>query len=140
MPRTRAGPVVNSSTSRISESLPGMHQLAQAQRQRRFEAGDAEGRAVEFNVLARGMMRSVVGGDRVDAAVGEACDQRVAVVARGQRRIHFVMRVVADVFVGQREMVRRDFAGDAKVPSSSRTARIRASRARTCARCAAARR
>ena len=56
-------------------------------------------------------MRRVVGGDRVDASVREAGDQRVAILARGKRRIHLVARIVANVFVGQREVVRRHFAG-----------------------------
>ena len=59
-------------------------------------------------------MRGVVGGDGVHVAVGDADEQRGDVLAGSQRRIHFVIRVVADVFVAEREMVRRDFAGDAQ--------------------------
>ncbi len=91
-----------------------VHKFAQAERERRLESGDAERRAIEFHVFARGMMWRVVGGDCVDAAVGKALHQRIAVFARSERRIHFVVGVVADVLVGEREMMRRDFAGDAQ--------------------------
>ena len=52
-----------------------MHELAQAESERGFESGDAERRAVEFHIFARGMVRRVIGGDGVDAAIGEAGDQ-----------------------------------------------------------------
>ena len=89
-----------------------MQELAQAQCESRFETGDSKGSAVEFDVLARRVMRRVVGGDGVHAAVGQAFDERGAIFARSERRIHFVMRIVADVFVNEREMMRRNFAGD----------------------------
>ena len=79
MPRTRAGPVVNSSTRRASEILPGMHEFAQPERERRLEACDAEWRAVEFDVLACGVMRRVVRGYCVDASIGQAFGERVAI-------------------------------------------------------------
>ena len=89
-----------------------MHELDQSQRQSRFKAGDAERRAIEFHILAGGMMRSVIRGDGIYRAIGEAREQCIAIFARGQRRIHFVARVVDHVFVNEREMMRRDFASD----------------------------
>src|SRR5208282_6670169 len=47
----------------------GVDEFAQAESERGFEADDPEGRTVEFDVLACGMVRGVVGGDRVHAAV-----------------------------------------------------------------------
>src|SRR5580693_8781723 len=104
-------------------NLPGMNQFAEREGQRGFKADDAEGRAIEFNVLARGMMRRVVGSDGVHVAIGDAHNQRLAVVARSKRRIHFVIRVVANIVVAEREMVRCDFAGDAQ-PHSFRQAYV----------------
>ena len=49
-----------------------MHQRVEADRHRRLEADDAERRAVELDVLLVGVVRRVVGGDDVDAAVGDA--------------------------------------------------------------------
>ena len=62
-------------------NFPGVHEFAERERERGFKAGDAEGRAIEFHVFAGGMMRRVVGGDGVHAAVGDAGDQRVAIFA-----------------------------------------------------------
>ena len=90
----------------------GVVKLVDRQGERRFEADHAEGGAIEFDVLAGGLVRGVVGGDGVNRAIGEACEKSVAVGARGDRRIHLEAAVVADVFVGEREMVRSDFAGD----------------------------
>src|SRR5271170_6533904 len=92
-----------------------MDEFAQAERESRLESEDAEGRTVEFDVLARGMMRGVIGGDGVHAAVGEPGDQGVAIGARSKWWIHFVVRVVADVLVGEREVMRRDFASNAQL-------------------------
>src|SRR3984957_19455424 len=58
------------------------------------------------------MMRSMIGGDGVDGAVDQAGDQSVSIGARSERRIHFVMGVVANVFVGERKMVRGNLTGD----------------------------
>ena len=70
--RIRAGFTDSSSTSRDSDDDAGVHQPIEAQRHRRLEAGDAERRAVELDVLLVVVMRRVIGGDDVDAAVGEA--------------------------------------------------------------------
>ena len=68
---------------------------------RRLESGDAKGRAIEFDFLARRFVRRMVGGDGVHGAVGEPFDQRRAIFGGGQRRIHLEVRVVDHVFVAQ---------------------------------------
>ena len=105
--------MVKSSTRRVSEILPVWKSSLSVERERGFEADDAEGRAIEFHIFAGGMMRGVVGGDGVHGAIGESGNQRGAVCARSERRIHLVIGVVADVVIAEREMVRRNFAGDA---------------------------
>src|SRR6266567_8660337 len=44
--------------------------VCNGERQRGFEPGDTEGGALEFHLLFVGGVRSVVGGDGVDGAVG----------------------------------------------------------------------
>jgi hypothetical protein len=62
-----------------------------------------------------GGVRSVIGGDGVHRAVGERGQNGFAVGDRAQRRIHLVIAVVvAHVFIGQREMVRRNLERDAR--------------------------
>ena len=60
-------------------------------------------------------MRRVIGGDGVNRPVAQTFDDRVEVRLRAQRRRHFEISVVAalvNVSVSQREMMRRDLAGD----------------------------
>ena len=52
-----------------------------ADRERRLEADHAERREVELDVLLVDVMRRVIGGDRVDGAVGDPFDDRLAVLA-----------------------------------------------------------
>ena len=87
-----------------------MDEAIERQRHRRLEADDAERRPVELHRLLVGVMRRVVGGDGVDAAVGEPLQHRVAVGRGAQRRVHLEVRVVAQVLVGQDEVVRGDLA------------------------------
>ena len=55
----------------------------------------------------------MVGGDHRDRTVGDALDEGETVLFRTQRRIHLVIRAVSlDALVGQRQVVRRRFAGD----------------------------
>jgi len=89
-------------------------QLFECQRKSRFETKNPEGRAIELHIFYRRLVRRVVGGDGIHGAVGESCEQRFAVLPRCQRRIHLEPRIVAHVFVDQREMMRRDFACDAQ--------------------------
>ncbi len=90
-----------------------MHQL-EPEADRRFKTCHAKRCAVKFHVFERGLVRRVVGGDGVNGAVREAGDERVAVFSRSERRIHLVARVVLNVFVGERKMVRRHFASNAQ--------------------------
>ena len=81
--------------------------------QRGFEAGDAVGSPVELLLFfVRGVGR-VIGSDGVDGAVEEAFDHGGAIAFGAQGRIHLRIGVVeANAFLSQREMMRRDFAGD----------------------------
>ncbi len=58
-------------------------------------------------------MGSVVCGNAVHRAIGQAGQQRFTVFPRAKRRIHFVVGVVlADIFINQDEMMRRNLARD----------------------------
>src|SRR5271165_1312076 len=74
--------------------LARMNEFVQTQGKRRLESRDAKRRAIEFDILARRMMRRMIRGDRINAAVGQALDQRVPVFAGSKGRIHFVVRIV----------------------------------------------
>ena len=114
--KTRAGLTDSNSTSRGQRDLPGVQQAVADNRHRRLEPDDAEGRAVELEHLLVRVVRRVVGGDHVDAAVGDAREHRVAVRGFAQRRVHLevgvVLRRPVERLVGEREMVRRDLARD----------------------------
>ena len=73
----------------LDEPAHGEHvavdQPVERQRHRRLEADDAERRPVELHGLLIGVVRRVVGGDGVDAAVREPFQHRVAVRLRAQR-------------------------------------------------------
>src|SRR2546429_3584488 len=85
------------------------------QRQCSFESSNAEGSALELNLFFMCSMRSMVGGDRINSAVGKRNQDGFAVRGRAQRRVHLEIGVVlADVFVAQREMMRRHFTGHAR--------------------------
>jgi len=89
-------------------------ELFESEREGGFEAQNAEGSAVEFDVFERRFVRSMIRGNSVDRAIGETRDERLAILTSGQRRIHFEARIVLHVFIHQSEMVRRDFARDAE--------------------------
>src|SRR5271157_1143658 len=83
--------------------------------QRGLKAGDAEGSTLELDLLLVEGVGRVVGGNRVYGAVDDALYQSIAIRDRAQWRIHLVVGVeVADILIHQREMVRRNFGGDAK--------------------------
>ena len=92
--RIRAGFTDSSSTSRDRPMTPAMHEAVEAERHRRLEAGDAERRVIELDLLLVVVMRRVIGGDDVDAAVGEPLQHGVAVGRLAQRRVHLHVRVV----------------------------------------------
>ena len=97
------------------------------------------GALIELDVLLVVVVRRVIGGDDVDAAVGDALQHGVAIGRLAQRRVHLDVGVVrhrrAEHLVGQHEMMRRHLAGDARRRAPCRSARRRASGARSCARC-----
>ncbi len=85
-------------------------------RERGLEADDAERREVELDVLLVEMVRRVVGRDDVDGAVGDRLEDRLDGAPR-ERSGGFIFRFVENdctVLVGEREVVRRGFAGDAE--------------------------
>ena len=93
-----------------------MHEAVEADRDGRFEADDAERRAVELHHLLVGVVRRVVGGNDVHGAVDDAVEHGVAVGRFPQRRVHATGRVVSDDgCVREQEVMRRDFGGDAEV-------------------------
>ncbi len=90
-------------------------QDGEAQAQRGFQAGNAEGGAVEFPVFFVQRVRSMVGGNAIHRAIDQAGQQGFAVSAGAERRIHLeVGVVVAYVFIDQRKMVGRNFAAYAQ--------------------------
>src|SRR5258708_19927296 len=93
-----------------------MNECVKGEAERGFEGEDAEGRAGEFYVLERWLMRGVIGGDGINGAVSQASEKGFAVFARGERRIHFEAGIVLDILVDEREVVGGDFAGYAETP------------------------
>src|SRR5215475_14950820 len=92
-----------------------MNQAIQSQTNSRLQTDYAVRRVVKFEHLFVGVMRRVVGGDGVNRPVAQAFDDRFEIGARAQRRRHFEVGIVTalvNVSVGQREMMRRDFACD----------------------------
>src|SRR5258708_35081529 len=93
-----------------------MNELFKRERERGFEAEDAEGRAVEFYVLERWLMRGVVGGDGINGAVSQASEKGFAVFTRGERRIHFGAGILLDILGHEREVGWGNLAGYAAAP------------------------
>ena len=76
--------------------------MGDGQAERGFQSGDSEHGALELDDLFMRRMGSVIGGDGIDGAIGESHENRFAIGARTQRRIHLeVGVVVADIGVGQ---------------------------------------
>ncbi len=89
---------------------PGLHESRVQNGERRLEAGDAERRRLERNVLLVQRVWRVVGGDRLDRPVAERVEQRCAIELCAQRRVHLHVRVErAHDVVREHEMVRRHF-------------------------------
>ncbi len=127
----------SSSTIAPQRQLEVLVQHGDGDGQRRLQAGDAEGGALELDLLLVKGVGRMVGGDGVDGAVENAFDQGVAVGGGTQRRIHFVVGVeLADVLVHQRDVVRRDFGRSrAARPSWRARTASSASRVERCATC-----
>ena len=118
----------------------GVHEPVEAQRHRRLEADDAERRAVELDVLLVVVMRRVIGGDDVDAAVDDA---RCSIASRSaaSRSGGFIFTFVsygigrAEHLVGEHEVMRRRPRRSRARRATCPSGRRRASAARSCARC-----
>ena len=83
----------------------------QGQRQQQLEAGGAGLRLRERRLLAVVVHRGVIRAQRVDAALGQAAGQRLAVALAAQRRDQVAVGVeVADVHVAQVHVVDRHVA------------------------------
>jgi hypothetical protein len=88
-------------------------EMCQRQCQGGLEAEHARRCLVEGLFLGLGSMRGMVGGDRVDRAVGESGADRGDVGGRAQRRVHLEQWIEpGEQFVGEREVVGRCFGGD----------------------------
>ena len=119
--RMRAGLTDSSSTNRDSEIETRAHEAVERQRDAGLQPDDAERRAIELDVLLVAVMRRVVGGDGVDAAIHQAADHLVAIGGLAQRRVHLDVRVVAlERLVGQHEMMRGHLARHRDVPLLAR--------------------
>ena len=100
-------------------------------RERRLEAGHARRRFVERERLALVGVRSVIGGDRVDLAIGQSLTQRSLVGCCSERRVHLVKRVTAtEHLFGQRQVLRCDFDGYVDTTSTSSSHEVERLRAR----------
>src|SRR5690606_8772787 len=87
-------------------------QLAEQDGEGGLEPEHAAGGVVPLLLLLLGRVRGVVGGDRVDGAVGQRGPQRVDVLARADRRVDLEDRVVGGHHgVVQVEVVRGDLGG-----------------------------
>ena len=93
----------------------GVHQVGEHRAQAGLDAGHAEGRQLELAGLLVVGVGGVIGGDAVDGAVGDALDELGGVLCGAKRRVHLERGgvVVADVVLGQEQVVRGDLAGDA---------------------------
>ena len=102
---------------RVSVIGPACTSRSKTSGTRGLEADDPERRAVELDHLLVGVMRRVIGGDDVDAAVGDALEHRVAIGRLAQRRVHLEVGVVADRV---RRATRRSARSGAARPRRSR--------------------
>ena len=78
-----------------------------------FESDDAERRGIELHFLFEIRVRRVIGRQDRQRAISDSFQQRIDIRLRSQRRIHFVIRIeVLNRFVGQRDVMRTNFAAD----------------------------
>ena len=101
--------------------MPLRDEALERDAERSLEPHYAERRAVVFQHLFIRVMRRVIGRYRVNRAVAHRFDQRGAVFFRAQRRVHLGVGVESyDRLIGERQMMRRDFASH---PNPARFAR-----------------
>ena len=92
----------------------GVDERFDRQRKRRLEPDDSKRRDIDFAIFFLRRVRRVIGRDRVDRPVDQPGDASVDVFATAERRVHFEVRVErTKLFVRQRQVVRRDFGGNA---------------------------
>lgn len=78
-----------------------------------IEPGNAIGRGDKILGFFERCVRSVVGGDDIESAVDEALQERFIVRFGAQWRIHFIVGIeIADVLIGEKQMMGGDFCGD----------------------------
>src|SRR5579883_2253819 len=81
-------------------------QLSQAEPEGGLQSSNAHRGALELLFLFVDRMRSMIGGNAIDAAVKQTGNHRLAIDIGTQRRIHFVVRIVlTDIFVEQQEVM-----------------------------------
>ena len=89
-----------------------VHQFIKCESYCRFQPGNAKRRAIVLESLFVGMVRCMVGGDRVDRAVLETLKDRFEVLFAAKRWSHFGICVVAfDSLIRKREVMGSHLAG-----------------------------
>ena len=92
---------------------PGLHHGQHRHRQRGLQPEHAGPGRAPLGLLVLQRVRRVVGGHRVDGAVGQPGPQRGHVLGRPQRRVDLVDRVVrGGQLVGEQQVVRGHLGGD----------------------------
>src|SRR5207244_8807424 len=71
---------------RLQLQQAGLDQVRIERGEGGLEAGDAEGRGLERDLLLVARVRGVIGRNGADRAVAKACDQRLAVLLRSEER------------------------------------------------------
>lgn len=96
----------------VERQHAGAHKVRVENGERRLETDNAHGAPGEAPGLFLRAVRRVVGRDHVHRAVEDALEQRVPVCLRAQGRVHLEAAVLAQVVLGQHEVVRCGLAGD----------------------------
>ena len=119
----RAGAVDSRSISVQQRQVTGLDEVRERQRESGLQTDQSRRRVLELLVLLLQRVRRVVGGDRIDRAVGQALDHRDPIGFGAQRRIDLgVGVVVLERVVGQREVMRGRLGRDPEASTlASRT-------------------
>ena len=92
------------------------HEVLVEQREGALEPHDAHGAAGQAAQLLLGHMGCMVRGDDLDRAVLNAGDERRAVLAAADRRVHLEAPLLAQLLVAEQQVVRRRLAAHAQPP------------------------